>query len=434
MKFVLKNYFETSCKILFCTVLFWHAYMQVSEASGLYNERLYELIISTPEAVEAKQNLMLNDFEIDLLTKQTGPKVNFSSNGNYPLKTEISPQNSRVSSVDERYIDGKLSLDVQIYDFGAQNELITSENFKKLSGQIELRILEQELYFDLLKTGFEIVALTQNINMIEGDIELHNLDRAIIKKRFIHGTGTSIDIKEAELISLNLENEYRNAKSDLTERRTYFLVKFGQNFDIYRMEIEEIHKLLPEPVKAFEIENGLKIRKLSYEIEAIESEINSIKKSRLPVISSSLSLNMYNLDVGIGNDYSFTGGVNMKVPLYDTGASKSKEYSALMKIKIVKTQIIKEQNIWQQKWDQNNFAISNITNQIDFISKKQSELSDKYELLQNLSKTLQTNFMETVNARVASRQLYREENQLQWELSGRYLETAYLREYLLMND
>ena len=34
MKFVLKNYFETSCKILFCTVLFWHAYMLPAGPEG----------------------------------------------------------------------------------------------------------------------------------------------------------------------------------------------------------------------------------------------------------------------------------------------------------------------------------------------------------------------------------------------------------------
>ena len=425
---------KISKKFIFVFFVFIHLPLGAVLANDLFNQNLYELIISTPEFIEAKQNVDLSDFEIELLKKQTGPKVNFATDGNYSLKTDVSPQNSRVSSVDETYIDGKLSLDAQIYDFGAQNELISSENFKKLSEQIKLEILEQALYFDLLKTGFEIIALSQHINLIKRDIELHTSDRAIINQRFIQGTGTSIDIKEAEVIALSLENEYRQNKSDLAEREGYFSNKFDQSFDFYRAEIEEIHKFLSEPVKKIQMKSRLKIRQLSADIKALESEINSIKKSRLPLISSSLSLNMYNIDEGFGGDNSVSGGVSMKVPLYDTGTSKSRERKALMKINIVKTRITKEKTIWQQKWDQNNFAISNLVNKLEFTANKQSELSEKYELLEDLSKTLQTNFMETMNARVALRQLIREEHKLKWQISERYLENAYLSENLLIND
>ena len=81
-------------------------------------------MLTTPEIKEAKQNIALSDFEIELLTKETGPKVNFYSDGNYPVKTNISPRNTRVSSADEQYIDGRLSLDAQIYDFGRQNDIV----------------------------------------------------------------------------------------------------------------------------------------------------------------------------------------------------------------------------------------------------------------------------------------------------------------------
>lgn len=433
MRLVLKYLKKIRKRLALLSFVFIHASLGEVLANDLFNQILYDLALTTPEIKEAKQNIALSEFEIELLTKETGPKIDFSTDGNYPLKTNISPRNTRISSVDEQYIDGRLSLNAQIYDFGAQNELIKSETFQKLSDEIELKILEHDIYYDLLKTGFEIVALTQHIKLIEEDIEQHNLDRALIKQRFVEGTGTSLDIKEAELITLNLENEYRKSNFDLAEREAYFLSKFGQNFDLYRMEIEKIHKLLPEPVTEFEMEKGLKIRKINYEIQSVESEINSIKKSKLPVITSSMSLNMYNLDDGAGDDYSITGGVNMSIPLYDTGARKSKEQLALMKVNILKTQIIKERNIWQQKWKKNNIEISKIKNQIELITNKKRELNDKYVLLQTLSKTLKANFMEATNARVELRQLQREENQLKWKLSERYLENAYLREYLLIN-
>ena len=59
---------------------------------------------------------------------------------------------------------------------------------------------------------------------------------------------------------------------------------------------------------------SLYIKKLKYELKSLQAEVLSIEKSRLPVVSSSLSLNMYNMDNGVGNDYSITGGINMSVP------------------------------------------------------------------------------------------------------------------------
>ena len=51
-------------------------------AEGLFSEDLFHLVAKTPELVEARQNLELSDAEIDFLTSQIKPKINFSTDGN----------------------------------------------------------------------------------------------------------------------------------------------------------------------------------------------------------------------------------------------------------------------------------------------------------------------------------------------------------------
>ena len=178
-----------------------------SKANELFNKKLYDLVLETPEVIEAKENLALSDNEINRIASQTKPKINFSTSGNYPFSTNIAPQNNRISNIDETYIDGKISLDTQIYDFGTQNYLIEAEQLKKNAQVINLKILEQEIYFDLIKTGFEILALSDKIDLLKKHTIKHNEDRAVAKERFIKGTGTNLEVKEAELAALNLESE-----------------------------------------------------------------------------------------------------------------------------------------------------------------------------------------------------------------------------------
>ena len=93
-------------------------------------------------------------------------------------------------------MDGKISLDTQIYDFGIQNYLIEAEKLKKSAQVINLKILEHEIYFDLIKTGFEILALSNKISLLKKHITKHNQDRAVAKERFIKGTGTNLEVRK----------------------------------------------------------------------------------------------------------------------------------------------------------------------------------------------------------------------------------------------
>ena len=261
------------------------------------------------------------------------------------------PKNNRISNIDDTYFDGKISLDTQIYDFGTQNYLIEAEKLKKSAQVINLKILEHEIYFDLIKTGFEILALSNKISLLKKHITKHNQDRAVAKTRFIKGTGTNLEVKETELIALNLESEYSKINSNLAERKKYFETQFGEEFEDYSNDFLDLKKINPDAVIQYEMLESLYIKKLRYELKSLQAEVLSIEKSRLPVVSSSLSLNMYNMDNGFGNDYSITGGINMSVPLYDSGTSKGNEKALLIKTKIIRSQIIKQKKKWEKDWN-----------------------------------------------------------------------------------
>lgn len=399
--------------------------------SDFFSQKLYDLVLETPEVIEAKENLALSDNEINRIASQTKPKINFSTSGNYPFSTNIAPQNNRISNIDETYIDGKISLDTQIYDFGTQNYLIEAEQLKKNAQVINLKILEQEVYFDLIKTGFEILALSDKIDLLKKHTIKHNEDRAVAKERFIKGTGTNLEVKEAELAALNLESEYSKLNSNLAEREKYFETQFGEDFENYSKDFLNLKKLNPKAVISYEMLETLNIKKLKYELQSLQAEVLSIEKSRLPVVSSSLSLNMYNMDNGVGNDYSVTGGINMSVPLYDSGTSKANEKAILIKTKIIRSQIVKQKKKWEKDWNNNTSQILQLRKEILLLSQKKKETLNKSEQLASLSKALQSNFIEVMKTKVDLRLIEREIMNLKEELLQSYIENLFLREQLL---
>jgi len=399
--------------------------------SDFFSQKLYDLVLETPEVIEAKENLALSDNEINRIASQKKPKINFSTSGNYPFSTNIAPQNNRISNIDETYIDGKISLDTQIYDFGTQNYLIEAEQLKKNAQVINLKILEQEIYFDLIKTGFEILALSDKIDLLKKHTIKHNEDRAVAKERFIKGTGTNLEVKEAELAALNLESEYSKLNSNLAEREKYFETQFGEDFENYSKDFLNLKKLNPKAVISYEMLETLNIKKLKYELQSLQAEVLSIEKSRLPVVSSSLSLNMYNMDNGVGNDYSVTGGINMSVPLYDSGTSKANEKAILIKTKIIRSQIVKQKKKWEKDWNNNTSQILQLRKEILLLSQKKKETLNKSEQLASLSKALQSNFIEVMKTKVDLRLIEREIMNLKEELLQSYIENLFLREQLL---
>jgi len=399
--------------------------------SDFFSQKLYDLVLETPEVIEAKENLALSDNEINRIASQKKPKINFSTSGNYPFSTNIAPQNNRISNIDETYIDGKISLDTQIYDFGTQNYLIEAEQLKKNAQVINLKILEQEIYFDLIKTGFEILALSDKIDLLKKHTIKHNEDRAVAKERFIKGTGTNLEVKEAELAALNLESEYSKINSNLAEREKYFETQFGEDFENYSKDFLNLKKLNPKAVISYEMLETLNIKKLKYELQSLQAEVLSIEKSRLPVVSSSLSLNMYNMDNGVGNDYSVTGGINMSVPLYDSGTSKANEKAILIKTKIIRSQIVKQKKKWEKDWNNNTSQILQLRKEILLLSQKKKETLNKSEQLASLSKALQSNFIEVMKTKVDLRLIEREIMNLKEELLQSYIENLFLREQLL---
>lgn len=405
-----------------------------SQANDLFNKKLYNLVLDTPEVIEAKENLALSDNEINLIASQTKPKINFSTSGNYPFSTNIAPQNNRISNIDETYIDGKISLDTQIYDFGTQNYLIEAEKLKKSAQVISMKILEQEIYFDLIKTGFQILALSNKIDLLKKHIIKHNEDRAVAKERFIKGTGTNLEVKEAELAALNLESEYSKTNSNLEQRQKYFETQFGEEFENYFKNFLNLKKLNSKSVISYEMFETLNIKKLKYELKSLQAEALSIEKSRLPVVSSSLSLNMYNMDNGVGNDYSITGGINMSVPLYDSGTSKANEKALLIKTKIIRSQIVKQKKKWEKDWNNNTSQILQLRKEILLLLQKQKETSNKSKQLASLSKALKSNFIEVMKTKVELRVIERNLEDLKEELIQSHLENIFLREQLLTGN
>ena len=137
------------------------------------------------------------------------------------------------------------------------------------------------------------------------------------------------------------------------------------------------------------------------------------------------------MDNGIGNDYNMIGGINMSVPLYDSGTRKANEKAIIIKTKILRSQIIKQNKNWEKDWSNNTAQILQLRKEILLLLQKKKETLNKSEQLASLSKTLRSNFIEVMKTKVDFRLVEREILNLKEELIQSNVENLFLREQLL---
>ena len=155
-------------------------------------------------------------------------------------------------------------------------------------------------------------------NIVEKAKEIRETE----KKRYLSGTGTSSNIKELDLIAIDLINEKQLLRHEIELNTTNFKNKYGEKIDKY-FKIVTNKSLDPiENITQPKIERLDSVRIFDLEISALDSDISSRKKINKPSINLNVTSNFYDSQNGIGN-YEVNGGLNLDFPFFDSGFIKN---------------------------------------------------------------------------------------------------------------
>jgi len=329
--------------ISLCAVIFLYG-PSISIAESHINPFILKSIDSHPDVVEMKNKISLKGLEIDEMIAEDGISVDFSTRNKTPLYTSIERSSYSQLNQRESYVDALVTVQKTLYDSGEASYSIDSQRHRQKAAQQEYIAVYEQTLQTLLNLAVENARLgalkTVQKNTLATTQKLINE----LKLRFSSGVGTLVDIRSAQLWLLELESDYETLQRDhrLTVKTLgeQFNVSEQQAMVVVRLVDRFMAKLQSDSQDISTITNQSRaffqrsLDRINNEKTALRSEVKSVKAANSPHVSGTITGVIYDVfDQGI-DKYEVYSGINLSVPLFDSGLSNAKQRTLNYQLKI----------------------------------------------------------------------------------------------------
>ena len=351
-----------------------------------------------PNVVEKVNEVKLKGMDVEQIIAENGLKVNLSTRSKLPLLYNVDDNDNvtRASSLDKTYFDGVITFEKKLYDFGVVENKINAERLREKGLNLEyLEVFEKTLQ-KLLNTVNDVSRTNAVFDHLESHIILVNESIDKIKLRFSSGIGTLMEVRQAQLLLLDLETQAQN----LYKERYSSLTILREEFDISSADLSSIEMVITQFIDGLElidqdlssviykaIEYNRSKEIINAEKYALESSLDGLQSEIMPQINMSATAIIYDVANGL-SEYELYGGVTLTMPLFDSGLSNAKKSNMLHKLKI-QNDVIDALN--QNKSLALNKLIKNYQDlQIEFdnMQQKQVNLTEKLSQLEQRMKVV----------------------------------------------
>ena len=351
-----------------------------------------------PNVVEKVNEAKLKGMDVEQIIAENGLKVNLSTRSKLPLLYNVDDNDNatRASSLDKTYFDGVITFEKNLYDFGVVENKINAERLREKGLNLEyLEVFEKTLQ-KLLNTVNDVSRTNAVFDHLESHIILVNESIDKIKLRFSSGIGTLMEVRQAQLLLLDLETQAQN----LYKERYSSLTILREEFDISSADLSSIEMVITQFIDGLElidqdlssviykaIEYNRSKEIINAEKYALESSLDGLQSEIMPQINMSATAIIYDVAHGL-SEYELYGGVTLTMPLFDSGLSNAKKSNMLHKLKI-QNDVIDALN--QNKSLALNKLIKNYQDlQIEFdnMQQKQVNLTEKLSQLEQRMKVV----------------------------------------------
>ena len=210
-------------KIFF--LLFLFSKICLSYANTSFFKQLENLVLNIPEVQEGMNQIEKRELEKIKISIERKPTLNFSTRGNYPITSNVSKSRSRANNNDA-YLDGELTLNYPIYDFGEKDFRVLAEEQRKKSDQIELNNIKQSKIFDILDLCIEIIKSELRIKLLKQDIQSFEQTQSLANERYLGGTGTLTSLRRLDLMGLELKADLNQTEFEKEFKKKNILKTF----------------------------------------------------------------------------------------------------------------------------------------------------------------------------------------------------------------
>jgi outer membrane protein TolC len=295
-----------------------------------------------PKVVEKANEITLKGISVDQILAEDGLKINFSTKSKLPISYDLSTNASRADDLDREFLDGVVTLNKNLYDFGVVEFKSNAEILRKEALKLEYQQVFSTTLQKLLNIVNDVARVKTVLVTLRSDLVKTNASIDEVKLRFTSGIGTVMDVRQAQLSLLDLETEIQTLRRD----RDTNLVILRDEFSLSQSDLKLINSAINQfnnkltankQDVALVINQSINYQRsvdiINLEKSALNSQIKSLKSENMPQLSASVTGIAYDVTRGL-DEYELYGGINLAMPLFDSGLSKVKQRGLTYRIKV----------------------------------------------------------------------------------------------------
>ena len=350
MKRAVKGSIKTSA--LISAVVFFGAIniVQANTNKAFEDVFIVRSVNQHPDVVEKFNAIEQKSIEIGQIIADDSLKLNLSNRSRMPWKTNVkedevnSDDPNRFNDIDKKTHDLLLTADKTLIDFGLIDNRISAEKNNQMSIELEYLNTFEATLQKLINTSIQLTRSKKSLRRVEKTLNKAKQSITAIKKRFELGAGTLSQVRQAQLLLLELESnhsiiarDYKNSRQilnqdfqiDVNQAQiiAHKMLKITQKLQGSQLDVELVNYLYtPKYQRSSEM--------INYQKTGLRAEIKSIKSGNFPRLGVSLTAVGYDWDHKI-EDYELYGSLNLSMPLYDGGTSNNKIRGLEFEIKML---------------------------------------------------------------------------------------------------
>jgi len=262
---------------------------------------------------------------------------------------------------------------------------VSAEKSRKKVLELEYVQVYEATLKKLLNTANDVVRLNILVTNLKQNISTAKLSIKEIKLRFTSGVGTIMDVRQAQLLMLDLETQAETLQRELSNKLSILKVEFGLSSN----QLHSINTLVDDfnnslistrQNVALVINNAINYQRsqqiIDLEKSALNNQIKSLKSENMPQLSASLTGIAYDVTRGL-DEYELYGGINLSMPLYDSGLSDTKKRNLAYRLKVQDDMILALNQDKSLALNKLSKEYQNLQIEKNSAQKKEANLSEK---------------------------------------------------------
>ena len=302
------------------------------------------------------------------------PRLAFETDGGTKVFGNV-PSNQPRALGDSEFIDGIITADQRLYDFGATASRIRSATRSASASGIASDISLNELLAQAMELSRRATAIESASQLIKTTALGLEQERDRAELRFQQGLEGPAESRRLSIRLAELERQLEQGAESLRGFE-------AQAIESFSVDLSQL-RLLRSSLTALDITanpSTLLLRQLDLQRQSKAAAAQAIEAERYPVISLELKGRLFDLDEAVG-DYEVTGNLKLTIPFLDGGARAARLQAAEFELRASQAELDFEQRVLNERLSQLDTRARQLSNQNNSLSAQAQTLREQIQAL-----------------------------------------------------